>query len=288
MDYHVIKLNEMPKIEFAHVYQTTINTWDLTYAPNLVEITFIETGNFKIVRSDGFSKSFKAPCVFSFVHNTPYKMVIEADFHRHYTFAFCASEKPSFMTENETNRYSLLTKGDELSGYSIPLPEYIPSGASFDKIIRSIKQIVAGNSTIVIPEKLKVIKYVFDVLSEMSKYCLEHARPSDSSGFISVYSTKTIKYISENIKEKICVQDIADSLNISYGYLSRVFRDDIGITIVQYINEAKVKRMEELLKAKDLTLEEAGQCVGLYDAKYTSRIFKKYSGMTFSEYKKSL
>ena len=56
---------------------------------------------------------------------------------------------------------------------------------------------------------------------------------------------------------------------------------------MEYINRRKLSYMVELIRRYDYTLAEAGEHVGYNDVNYISRIFKRYYGMTVTEYKRS-
>ena len=288
MSYQRIVLERIPRIYFAHKYQTTAGSWLMVRDPLLCEITVIEKGDVRIVYANGEHKDYQAPCILPFMHDLPCKIITKATLHRHYTLAFYLSEKAEMVSAESVCKCLGSAYQHEEQSYISILPEYIAAGTVYDKIARNVKLVISDHQSIDVVDKLKSVRYVFQILSELSEYSLEKARASSTVNFINLYTTKAIKYISEHITEKIYVQEIADELKISYGYLSRVFREDMGITLVQYINQAKTKRVEELIMAKDITLEEAGQCVGITDVKYLSRIFKIHSGMTVSEYKKLL
>ncbi len=95
------------------------------------------------------------------------------------------------------------------------------------------------------------------------------------------------RYIQEHLHEKISVSDVADATGISYNYLNRLFAAHHGVTMVEYINRAKIRKVERLLLEEGLTADAAGERVGIYDDKYLSRLFRRYSGMTITEFLRS-
>jgi len=95
------------------------------------------------------------------------------------------------------------------------------------------------------------------------------------------------KYIQEHLHEKIAVADVAEATGISYNYLNRLFAAHHGVTMVEYINRAKIRMVEQLLLEEGLAAEDAGERVGIHDVKYLSRLFRRYSGMTITEFLRS-
>lgn len=96
------------------------------------------------------------------------------------------------------------------------------------------------------------------------------------------------KYIVENLKEDIDMENTAKKFNISSSYFSRIFKDVLGYNFSDYINMIRIKKSKELLKEGILTIKEICYEVGYSDPNYFSKVFKKYEGVTPSEYKQKL
>ncbi len=95
---------------------------------------------------------------------------------------------------------------------------------------------------------------------------------------------KTVSdYIKANYMHKIYVEDIANNLNINRRYLSRIFKDKKGVTIQQYIINFKMKKACEFLK-RGFKVNESSAMVGYDDTFTFSKIFKKYIGVSPTEY----
>ena len=288
MEFFKVTLREIPSILFAHKYQAAADSWLYLTDPGLVEITFLEQGDITFLTEDGSKQSFSAPCILADTHSRYCRVQTTSPAHRHFTFSFRASDLPVLLNEEEAGRASVLPEvGNEGNTVCI-LPRHVPEGASCKKIARNIKRIIAARQSILLSDHLQTVRYAFEVLAELGRCAAEQAERGTQNTFINPYTAKAIHYIGDHIEEKIRVQEVAEALEISYGYLSRVFHADTGSSLIQYINEAKVRRVKELIIAKNVTLEEAGAFVGIDDVKYLSRIFKKYSGTTVSDYKKTL
>ena len=60
----------------------------------------------------------------------------------------------------------------------------------------------------------------------------------------------------------------------------------MGNSLVEYINRQRIQTAQQLLTQYDASLEQLAEMVGISDPKYFCRLFKKYAGITVSEYKK--
>ena len=99
------------------------------------------------------------------------------------------------------------------------------------------------------------------------------------------YFNIATNYIMENIEDKLSIEEIAAHTGISSGYLSRMFKEISGRSIVEYINYTKIEKVKELIATKNKSLREAGEDVGINDQNYLSRMFKKYTKLTVREFK---
>ena len=98
---------------------------------------------------------------------------------------------------------------------------------------------------------------------------------------------KQIKdFLDENFQKKIPLDMIADEFFISKYHMSREFKKAYGITIANYIIAKRITYAKELLRFTDLQIEEIGQKCGIKDNSYFNKIFRKFEGMTASDYRK--
>lgn len=89
---------------------------------------------------------------------------------------------------------------------------------------------------------------------------------------------QVLEYIDRQMTEEIDFARFADAQHITQTYFRRVFKEVTGLPPVEYLNRTRVLRALELLQTTDITVAEAAARVGIYDANYFSRVFKKYLG----------
>lgn len=97
---------------------------------------------------------------------------------------------------------------------------------------------------------------------------------------------KVINYINSNLQNNLSVNEIANLFYISPTYLSRTFKKETGFSVIEYINELKIKHSKFLLRDTSLPIQDIGRIVGINDVNYFSRLFKKYMNQSPSEYRK--
>lgn len=91
---------------------------------------------------------------------------------------------------------------------------------------------------------------------------------------------EALQYIEQNACEKLTVHEIARRVNLTDTYLCKVFKLDVGKSLIDYINGIKVKKAYELISSGNYLVKEAAAAVGIDDQFYFNRLFKKYFGIT--------
>jgi len=97
---------------------------------------------------------------------------------------------------------------------------------------------------------------------------------------------KATDYISQHYTEKISLEDVATSVGISKYYLSNMFKKIQGINFSSHLNNVRIEKAKMLLKNPQITVAQICEQVGFHDQQYFSKIFKKHTGMTVTEYRK--
>ncbi len=85
----------------------------------------------------------------------------------------------------------------------------------------------------------------------------------------------------------LMLQDVAGEVGMSQSHFSTVFAQETGITFTQYLTALRIGKAKELLSATRMRSSEIAFAVGYNDAHYFSYLFKKQTGVTPSEYRKS-
>lgn len=98
---------------------------------------------------------------------------------------------------------------------------------------------------------------------------------------------RAIQYISRNINQRIFVEDIAKALNVNRSYLSIKFKAETGMTITDYIMKQKIIESQRLIRFTDKSLAQISCYLDFSSQSYFQLQFKKYTGMTPNQYKKS-
>ena len=129
-------------------------------------------------------------------------------------------------------------------------------------------------------EQLSV--WLSSVMNEYFSYVFEL---QDVKHADSIY--KAERFIKENYMQKISLNDVAGHVYLSKAYLSKIFKEETGISLVNYINRLRIDKSKTLLKDHSLSLADIAALVGFDDQSYFSKIFKGITGVSPGKYRKN-
>ncbi len=96
---------------------------------------------------------------------------------------------------------------------------------------------------------------------------------------------KVMEYVSANYMKRITLNDISDHVSFSVSYLSRIFKEEKGLSLSSYINEVRIRNAKSMLLTSDIPLSSLAYCCGFDDQSYFSKVFKKLTGTTPGKYR---
>jgi AraC-like DNA-binding protein len=98
-------------------------------------------------------------------------------------------------------------------------------------------------------------------------------------------SEYVLHYIHEHLTDKILVNDVCRKAYLSRNAFFKWFKENFGITPVDYINNERIKLAKQLLAENRKNLSQISVCCGFSDLNYFVRMFKKIEGITPGAYK---
>ncbi len=97
-----------------------------------------------------------------------------------------------------------------------------------------------------------------------------------------------LQYINTHYAENLYLDKMADEFNTTPKYFSNFFKKAFGINFVEYLNKIRISHAKEMLKCSDIPVNEIGEKVGYLNPSTFASTFKKYSGITPSEFRKHI
>jgi two-component system, response regulator YesN len=125
-------------------------------------------------------------------------------------------------------------------------------------------------------------KLGFEMINEYCELVNHHSTKN--------YSTivkKTVEYIHLNLEKPLTLKEIASAIHVHPSHLSRKFKQEIKLTVIDYVNQKRVDEAKLHLQTGNTSITEIALMVGYNDLNYFSRVFKKFTGHTPSLYVKN-
>jgi len=103
----------------------------------------------------------------------------------------------------------------------------------------------------------------------------------------SPLTEQILSFLGEHLGERITLEEIGRLTFFSPVYCDTVFKKEMGRSIIDYLLELRVSEAKKLILAGTHSLNEIAELTGFGDSNYLSRVFKKRTGYTPMQYKKS-
>ncbi len=98
---------------------------------------------------------------------------------------------------------------------------------------------------------------------------------------------EALHYITIHLHEKVTLEKVAEAVGLSACHLSRIFKKEVGTSMVDYVQKERVEAAKHMLVNSDETLAAISQYLYFSTQSYFIRIFKKYTGVTPGQYRRS-
>lgn len=147
---------------------------------------------------------------------------------------------------------------------------------------------VAAHELQMLKNKLEL--FLLDQFDRALKEVAENEErvPSNRTNMRHEQFTNIAIYLSSHVRENLTLEQIAEHSLMSVSKLSGLFREQCGLSPIAYLNEIKIGEAKRLIRDTSLNFTEIAEKVGIGSVHYFSKLFKKVTGMTPSEYSRSL
>lgn len=94
-------------------------------------------------------------------------------------------------------------------------------------------------------------------------------------------------YVQEHLDAPISLGQVANAVGLSRTYFSKYFYEKTGSRFSEWLINARVQRASKMLQEQDFSIAHVATCSGYQDMRTFERNFKRVTGMTAMQYKKS-
>ena len=136
--------------------------------------------------------------------------------------------------------------------------------------------------------KLPIRANIYLMMTALLRYYCGSKDDSDRMIYHNVLRLRpVISYIAEHYCEKIYIENLAGMINVSPDYFTKMFKDSIGKTPIEYINGMRVNTAMQLLSETESSMADIAEQTGFCNPNYFHKIFKQYIDLSPLAYRKS-
>lgn len=101
----------------------------------------------------------------------------------------------------------------------------------------------------------------------------------------SAHLSRVLAYLRESFREPITLAEAAQAVDLSPGYLGRIFRSELRSSFSRYLQRLRIQEAKRLLKSSSMPVGDVGAATGFSDHSYFSQVFRKETGVSPREYR---
>ncbi|KRB57984.1 AraC family transcriptional regulator [Flavobacterium sp. Root186] len=155
-------------------------------------------------------------------------------------------------------------------------------------LVRAMIEALIREESTNFPQQQEVIKQILNTIITIAARNISLIAPLNLNQPNVVPSLDLLNYVHQNIyqPDQLKATNMAAAFNVSPTYISEYFKTKTGQSIQEYTIAYKVKLIETRLKFTNMQINEIVYEFGFSDASHLNRLFKKYTGLNPSDYKK--
>ena len=137
--------------------------------------------------------------------------------------------------------------------------------------------------------KLPIRANIYLLMTSLLRYYCGSKDESDKMIYHNVLRLRPVMdYITKNYCEKIYIEKLSEMIGVSADYFTKMFKDSIGKTPIEYINGLRINRAMQLLSETELPMAEIAESTGFCNPNYFHKIFKQYMETSPLVFRKSV
>ncbi|UPK42084.1 response regulator [Paenibacillus pabuli] len=127
------------------------------------------------------------------------------------------------------------------------------------------------------------IKELIELAEAIAHAC--HDKKSAPRPSVSELITSACEYMNARLECDLGIDEVADWLGISPGYFCQLFKNQMGVTFVEYMTHKRMESAALLLSTTEWSITAIGEATGYKERRYFSKVFHKHFHMKPSEFR---
>ncbi len=285
---YALKTKSLPRVSFAVTSSDTTQRKDRIENNEYVVVRYVDTGKMDVVFDSGekYTLSGGEYCIYP--RNSAACTVI----HKNTTttlFSFFMDEGTDGLISQRdiqferSNNYQYVDV-EKLFVYRVG--KIVPTQRAYHEI----KQLVHKYDGMGEYVNANASSHVWNFFVELANAQVELLKGNavDKKNKVQLYCDRIDEYIEKNYMQPITMTTVADLLVLHENYISRIYKQVRGLTVVEHLRNVRIRHAKELLSQNKFTVAEVSKMVGFQNVKYFIAVFKKVERVSPGKYYHSL
>lgn len=126
---------------------------------------------------------------------------------------------------------------------------------------------------------------LLDLLEEIHVDFAERMKKLKKETVVSIHVRRCIDYIYEHLNEKLTLNELAEYAGLNETYFSRLFRKETGVSLNEFVHNAKIATAENMLRFSDFSYSDIAFSLGFSSQSAFITLFRNRTGLTPKKYR---
>lgn len=139
-----------------------------------------------------------------------------------------------------------------------------------------------------VEEAMQYVAKLSALLPEPAAEPMAELREDDTDARLSLMREEIRAYIAVHYMETLSMQDVARAMRYSDAYFCKLFKQCFRVNFSTYLNEYRVEKAKAMMEDTRISIREISEACGYSDSNYFARVFRRFTGLTPSDYRISM
>lgn len=286
--FYRIKTKALPRVSFAVTSRESAERRDRIENNEFAAVRYVDAGKIDVIFDNGqkFTVSAGEYCIY------PRWTASESIIHKNTTSTiisfFIDDGADGFVSQSEIS----FERSDNYQYVDIESLFVFRTGklAPSDRAYYELKQLVHKYDGIGEYANANASSHAWNFFVELANAQVAYVKGTteEKKNKTQLYCDRIDEYIEKNYMQPITMTTIADLLVLHENYISRIYKQVRGMTVVEHLRNVRIGRAKTLLTQNKYTVAQVSRMVGFQNVKYFIAVFKKVERVSPGKYYHSL
>ncbi len=193
--------------------------------------------------------------------------------------AMCYFENKKFTASMSTKQHIAAILHEASNTFELPFNNPVIEGLK----LKAENSLWGGAQTVIIRLELMLIDIIRENQDYISPRKMYHSKEIIQDPFV----VRIVEFMDRHLYSKFTLDDLVREFSFGKSYISRYFSKVCGCSVIDYFNMMKINEAKRLIRETGYNFFEISERLSFSNSHYFSTLFRKHTGMTPSQYKKS-